>query len=122
MSKTRRERTIWELLVPTLGGNAQDGWVVESTYTTEEYYELALPIRNKFRSKLGKFAYCQISDADVREALDLQGEAVEIHGISVFVIAYCKKDQRPLGAMHCVSHETLFPLRVKKGFFEPACV
>ena len=110
MGKRRTERTLWEVRSYDVWGDAEEGWVVNDTYVVNSHLVLDLPIRRSqtgapWDRQKGEYLHCEISERQIRDALDLRGCQLDIDGDDTHVTVNRRDDCYPLGELYCVSHK-----------------
>lgn len=92
------------------------GWEAAAAHVVDDHLVLDLIVRTQqtgapWDAVKGEYAYAEISEQQIREALGCQGEQIEIDGHDVYVSVARRKDGYPIGELHCLSHESLSPIR-----------
>ena len=115
MRQRDRLRTVWEVIGYGVSGNATEGWDVYDCWVLEP--ELILELVTDQRKsgypwdpQPGTFWHAEITEQQIREALGCQDEQIYIDGDDTCVRITRRGDGYPIGALRCVSHESLNPI------------
>lgn len=98
--------TTWELWSYDVWGNADDGYQVNDRCCFERSYELDLPITVYNAGTPHEFRSASVTNAQLRE---IWGKGCSDDGLGEGTTVYMErtKDGKPVGEMHCTSHESL---------------
>lgn len=106
--------TEWELRSYDVWGNAEDGYDVNDSWVTERHYEMDIPVSTFNGGTPGQFSSASPTDEQIREALGINPLcAIETDGDDLTIYVTAESDGYPLGELHCISHESLSPIRKK---------
>lgn len=112
-------KTVWEVKGYNLLGNKKDGYEVNDAFYLEHDYELTLDVKTYNTGTPQEFKSAYPTDRQIKEALDVNGRAkIDTEGddLTIYVHATAAKygGFMPLGELHCISHESLSPIREKR--------
>lgn len=103
--------TRWQVRTYDVWGNARDGWNVNDSYDAGET-ELELSVTTHNEGMGNQFQSATLSDEQISE---LFGGEIETDGDDVTIYVNRSSDGYPLGELHCVSHDSLSPIRENLG-------
>ena len=103
-------KTYWEVWSYDVWGNAEEGYQVNDRYCQDRCYEIELPVLTANAGTEYAFEYAELSPAMVNEALGLH-KRLELDGDDIMVTANGESSGKPYGELHCVSHDSLSPIR-----------
>ena len=103
-------KTQWEIWKYDVVGNERDGFDVNETYRGHTV-DLELEVKTYNQGTPGEFLSASPTDKQIREALRLRRVQLDTDGDDLVVYINHRPTGMPLGEMHCVSHESLSPIR-----------
>lgn len=104
--------TVWELRTYDVWGNAEDGYEVNDSFSAGEV-TLEIPQTKCNAGTPQEFVGAYPTDEQLQEVFGELG-AIETDGDDITIYVTRERDGYPIGEMHCVSHESLSPVRVKE--------
>ncbi len=104
-------KTVWELRTYDVWGNAQDGYEVNDCFRAGTA-ELRLRINTHNADTVRAFQSAHPSDSQLQRIFNV-GCNLETDGDDTTVYVNRASDGYPLGEAHCISHESLSPIRAK---------
>lgn len=105
--------TTWELVTYDVWGNARDGWEVNNAFRSGEYSIPAL-VRVYNIGTEHQFVSAELTDSAIKKALGITCKLTdENEGDDCHIYLYRERDGYPLCELHCVSHESLSPIKPK---------
>jgi len=103
--------TQWELRTYDVWGNADDGYEVNDSYRAGTHDFAAVMTAHNIGTDRC-FVSAESTDREIKKVLGITG-AIEVTGDDVNYYVNRKRDGYPLCELHCISHESLSPVRVK---------
>lgn len=111
--------TTWKVFTYDVWGNAKDGYEVNQTFASHEV-TLRLTVRKYNEGTPQEFESASPSDKQLRQALDCMPRIkLDVNGDDTIIYVNHASSDYPLGELHCVSHESLSPIRKKEPKPEP---
>jgi hypothetical protein len=111
--KKQTINTVWEIRTYDVWGNSKDGYDVNDTYIVDRDYPLALDVTINNKGTAQEFLSASPTDRQIRKALDLRSIQIDLEGDDLTIYVNRSSNGYPLGELHCVSHESLSPIRIK---------
>lgn len=105
--------TTWELRTYDVWGNAEDGWEVNNTYSAGKV-ELRIPQTRYNVGTPHEFIGAYPTDRQIKRVFGVNCR-IDTDGDDLTVYVSRQRDGYPIGEMHCVSHESLSPVRKMEG-------
>jgi hypothetical protein len=104
--------TMWAIRTYDVWGNAKDGYEVNDSFNQGEVsIRLAVTVNNGGTPY--EFTSASLTDAQIRKAMGLSNVRISTDGDDMTIYVNRDRDGYPLGEMHCTSHESLSPVRIK---------
>lgn len=113
---TRTTRTItteWQYATYDVWGNARDGYEVNDVYRRRETFSLALEVKKYNEGTPSEFESATPTDRQIRRVFGLGRIQIDTDGDDLTIYVNRARDSYPIGELHCVSHESLSPIREK---------
>ena len=104
-------KTYWEVWHYDVWGNAEDGYEVNDRSCSDRCLELVCEVLTANTGTPNEFQYAEVSDAQVKAALGLEGKRIETDGDDATIIANGANTGKPYGELVCISHASLSPVR-----------
>jgi hypothetical protein len=112
--KAKYINTTWQTATYDVWGNEKDGYEVNDVYRGREI-ELRIPVTVNNPGTPQQFESAYPTDRQIREALDCKPRIrLTLDGDDLTIYADHESSGYPLGELHCVSHESLSPVREVK--------
>jgi hypothetical protein len=111
--KKQTIETIWELRAYYVWGNSKDGFEVNDSFVVDRDYPLTLTVTVNNKGTAQEFLSAYPTDRQIRKALDLSSIKLDLEGDDLTIYVNRSSNGYPLGELHCVSHESLSPIRIK---------
>ena len=105
--------TVWEIRTYDVWGNSKDGYNVNDSYIVDRNYSMTLEVTTNNKGTAQEFLSASPSDRQIREALDLRSIQLDLEGDDITIYVNRESNGYPLGELHCVSHESLSPIKLK---------
>jgi hypothetical protein len=105
--------TVWDLWTYDVWGNAGEGWQVNDRFCLHRKYPLRLRVKTYNPGMVNEFQAAELTDTQIRQALHLRRIKLDTDGDDVTCYVNHASSGYPLGELHCVSHESLSPIRRK---------
>lgn len=106
--------TEWECYTYDVWGNEKDGYEVNDRYS-HGTVKLRLPIETANPNTPQAFDHASPSDKQIRDCLDIKPRIhIDVDGDDLTIYARHVSTGYPFGEMHCVSHDSLSPIREKQ--------
>ena len=102
--------TTWELRSYDVWGNARDGYEVNDSFRDGEV-TIRLKVEVNNAGMPGEFLSATPSDSQIRRAMGLRRFRLDTDGDDTTIYVNRQRDGYPCGEMHCISHESLSPIR-----------
>ena len=102
-------KTQWETRTYGLVGNDKDGYDVNDVYCGPTV-DLELEVKTYNQGTPREFQSASPSDKQIRAALGLRRVQLDTDGDDLVVYVTHRPTGRPIGELHCVSHESLSPI------------
>lgn len=112
--KARTIKTVWELAIYDVWGNAKDGYEVNDVFRHSGTFDLELTVEVCNPGTPQQFETAYPTDSQLRKALGLGKTRLETSGDDTTIYINRARDCYPLGELHCLSHESLSPIREAK--------
>lgn len=116
-----RIKTRWEARSYDVWGNALDGYEVNNSFRTGEYV-LWLTVEINNPGTPHEFLSATPTDTQIRRVLGTPRVQLDTEGDDLTIYVNRARDGYPLGELHCVSHESLSPIRKHSALTETANV
>ena len=107
-------KTRWELRTYDVWGNAKDGYEVNDVYPAG-IIELRIPATRFNVGTPQEFTAATPTDRQIKGAFGTRCR-IDTDGDDLHVAVERLRDAYPIGEMHCVSHDSLSPVRIKPGW------
>lgn len=109
-------KTLWEVKTYELWGNAKDGYEVNDAFYLHHEYPINIETKTYNAGTPQEFVSAYPTDRQIREALDVRGRVnIGLEGDDLTIYAHATAAKyggfMPLGELHCISHESLSPIR-----------
>ncbi len=107
--------THWEVWEYDVWGNEKDGFDVNDRYCISRDYPIMckVEVNNVGTSQEFKSAYP--SSYAIKQALSIKKWIhIDIEGDDLSIYVYAAKNGYPLGELHCISHNSLSPIKIKE--------
>ena len=106
--------SLWEVRTYDVWGNARDGYEVNDSYSHGRHeIRIAQTVYNFGTPQA--FVGAGPNDRQIRQVLNCPHVHIDMEGDDLTLYVNRKRDGYPLGELHCVSHESLSPVRLKPG-------
>ena len=106
--------TQWEIRTYDVWGNAKDGYDVNNVFVVHRKYDLAIPVSTYNIGTPQQFSSASPTDKQIKEALGLSPNMrIDTDGDDLTIYVNRERDSYPLGELHCISHDSLSPIRAK---------
>lgn len=105
-------KTVWEMATYDVWGNKQDGFEVNDVYRHGEI-ELTLKVTHNNVGTPQAFDSAYPSDYQLKKVFGV-GCAIDTDGDDLTVYVNRASDGYQIGELHCISHESLSPIREAK--------
>ena len=105
-------KTTWEIATYDVWGNAQDGYDVNYVYRGGEI-EFTLETQTANAGMPGEFQHASPKDKQIREAFGIGKTRIETDGDDLTIYVNRSRDGYPIGALRCIPHASLSPIREK---------
>lgn len=114
MSTKRTIKTVWEFATYDVWGNAKDGYQVNDTYRSSRELEIRAQVKVNNEGKPGQFESAHLTDYQIRQVFGCGRVRLDVQGDDLTYYVNRERDGYPIGELHCVSHESLSPIREAK--------
>lgn len=111
--KKQTIKTVWEIRTYDVWGNARDGYEVNNSFVVNRDYPITLKVTTNNKGTAQEFLSAYPTDRQIRKALNLRSIQIDLAGDDLAIYANRASNGYPLGELHCVSHESLSPIRIK---------
>lgn len=112
----RTIKTVWEVSTYDVWGNAREGYDVNDRYIVARALPLELTVETANPNTPHAFEHATPSDKQIREVFGLGNAAkIETDGDDLAIYVERARDGYPIGQLICQSHESLSPIRERKG-------
>ena len=111
--KKQTIETSWELRTYDVWGNNKDGYEVNDSYVVDRDYPMTLTVTVNNQGTPQEFLSAYPTNRQIRKALDLRSIQLDLQGDDLTIYVNRSSNGYPLGEMHCISHESLSPIRIK---------
>jgi len=111
--RSRYIDTQWTTASYDVWGNARDGYEVNNVYGCDKPITIRCKVTTYNVGTPQQFDAAYPSDSQLRNALGLRRFKIETDGDDLTIYVNRARDSYPCGELHCVSHESLSPIRVK---------
>ena len=105
--------SLWELRTYDVWGNAEEGYGVSGSWS-EGQIELRIPQTRYNVGTPQEFIAATPSDRQIKLAFGVSCR-IETDGDDTTIYVNRERDSYPIGEMHCLSHESLSPVRLIPG-------
>ena len=105
--------TSWELRTYDVWGNSKDGYDVNDSFVVDRNYSMTLAVTVNNQGTPQEFLSASPSNRQIRKALDLRSIQLDLDGDDLIIYVNRASNGYPCGELHCVSHESLSPIRLK---------
>ena len=105
--------TAWEVRTYDVWGNATDGHEVNDSFVVTQNYPLTIEVTVNNKGTDLEFLSAYPTDNQIRKALDLRSIQLDLEGDDLTIYVNRASNGYPLGELHCISHESLSPIRIK---------
>ena len=102
--------THWEKWTYDVWGNRKDGYEVNDRYCLSRDYVIRLKIRVNNPGTAQEFISAYPTDYQIKKAFGVSC-AIDTDGDDIVIDVKRESDWYPIGEMHCISHESLSPIR-----------
>ena len=111
----KRIKTHWEVWSYDVWGNEKDGFDVNDRYCISRDYPIMCKIEINNPNTPRQFLSAYPSDYAIKQALSIKKWIhIEKDGDDLTIYVSAAKNGYPLGELHCISHESLSPIRIKE--------
>lgn len=107
--------TTWEVRLYEVWGNKKDGFEVNDSFVVERAKELRLTKVYNNQGTSRAFTSAYPSDRQIRKIFNINRKKLSLDGDDITIYVNLEKDGYPIGEMHCISHESLSPIRAKNS-------
>lgn len=107
-----RIKTRWAKRTYDVWGNKKDGYEVNDSFSCGEV-EIACKVNTWNKGTKNEFVTCYPSDYALQQIFGTRAN-IETTGDDIHVYVLRASDSYPLGELHCVSHESLSPIKEKQ--------
>ncbi len=104
--------TTWEVWTYDVWGNATDGYEVNDRYCHERAHGMSLIIDTYNKGTSAEFESASPSDSQIRKVFGVKCQ-IDTDGDDLTIYVNRERDGYPIGELHCTSHESLSPVRLK---------
>lgn len=108
-----RIKTVWDLRSYDVWGNAIDGYDVNNSFNAGTV-ELTIRTTRYNPGTLQEFTGASPSDYQIKKVFGV-GCRIDTDGDDTTIYVTRASDSYPIGEMHCMSHESLSPVRTANG-------
>ncbi len=108
----KRIKTIWQVRTYDVWGNKIDGYEVNDVYLRGEF-EIDCKIITNNKGTSNEFSSCYPSDYALQQIFGTRA-IIDTSGDDIHICVNRRSDNYPLGELHCLSHESLSPIREKQ--------
>jgi len=112
--KKKTIKTSWKIRTYDVWGNERDGYDVNDSYVVDRNYPLTLAVTVNNQGTAQEFLSAYPTDRQIRKALDLRSIQLDLEGDDLIIYVNRSSNGYPCGELHCVSHESLSPIRLKE--------
>ena len=115
-TKRRYIETTWDMWTYDVWGNARDGYEVNDRFNEGRDIPIRLRVETLNADTPQAFDAAYPSNRQIKAVLGLTGgnQAIETDGDDLTIYVSRKRDGMPIGELHCTSHASLSPIRVKE--------
>lgn len=104
-------KTVWLKRVYDVWGNADDGYIVNDSYSDGEV-KINCPVVLNNAGTINEFESAYPSNRQLKKIFDCD-DSIVVEGDDTVIYVYVENDYYPLGELSLISHESLSPIRVK---------
>lgn len=112
--------TTWEVWTYDVWGNAKDGYEVNDRYCHARAEPLTLDVEHNNQGTPSAFDSAYPTDKQLRDVFGVRCR-LETDGDDITIYVMRDRDGYPIGELHCTSHESLSPIRVKTATCDCGC-
>ena len=106
--------TQWEMATYDVWGNARDGFEVNNVYRRREPITLVLTVEKYNVGTPQEFEAATPTDRQIRRIFGLGRQQIDTDGDDLTIYVNRAVNSYPYGELHCISHESLSPIRAKE--------
>ena len=107
--------TLWEVWTYDVWGNEEDGYTVNNRFCEHRKYPLTLTVETHNKGTEREFNSASPTDAQLCEVFNLTAPCeIDCDGDDMIIYVKLADDDYPIGELHCVSHESLSPIRPRE--------
>lgn len=110
---TKAIRTEWQYATYDVWGNARDGYDVNDIYRQRVPVVLMLAVKTYNPNTSQAFDSATPTDRQLRRVFGLGRIQIDTDGDDLTIYVNRARDGYPIGELHCVSHESLSPIKAK---------
>ncbi len=112
MNNKQTVKTEWEVATYDVWGNDRDGFDVNDVYRRGSE-TLVLEVNTYNVGTASEFVSASPTDRQIRRVFGLGRIQLDTDGDDLTIYVNRARDGYPIGELHCVSHESLSPIRAK---------
>lgn len=112
MKSNKTVMTVWELWDYDVWGNPDDGFWANDRFCFARKYQLRLKIEINNPGTLQEFISAYPTDYQLGRLFSTRAR-ISASGDDLHIYLERESDGFPIGEMHCISHESLSPIRIK---------
>jgi hypothetical protein len=113
----KRIQTLWEVRTYDVWGNSKDGFEVSDSTVIDREYPIVIKPEIFNAGLPTEFISGSPSDTQIKKVFGVH-YSIDINstgGDDLNIYVNRARDDYPLGELHCVSHDSLSPIREKKS-------